>query len=119
PVLQHGLAGAAPRQRRRRARAGRDDTGGGIDRTQASAVPARGTTVPVLRWWTGRRARRVPGRARIPGGDAAGGVRHARRIRRAGLAAVRPPGNAVGATPRPRTTSDERRAGRRRGLGGL
>ena len=59
-----------------------------------------GTAVPVLRGRTGRRARRVSERARFAGRDAAGGVRHARRIRRARLAAVRPPGNALGATRR-------------------
>ena len=117
PVLQHRLALAAPRQCRGRERGGGDDANGGVDRPSPSAVPARRPAVPVLRRRSGRRARRVSGLARIVGGDASRGVRHAGRVRRARLAAVRPPGNALGAALRSRTTNDERRADRRRGLG--
>ena len=49
-------------------------------------------------------------------GDASRGVRHARRIRRARLAAVHPPGNALGAALRSRATNAQRRADRRRRL---
>ena len=49
-------------------------------------------------------------------GDASRGVRHARRVCRAWLAAVHPPGNALGAALRSRTTNDQRRADRRCGL---
>ena len=83
----------------------------GVDRPPPSAVPARGPAVPVLRGRSGRRARRVSGLARVFRGDASPGVRHTGGIRRARLAAVRPPGNALGAALRSRTT-DGRAASR-------
>ena len=110
PLLQHRRALAAPRQRRGRNRGGGDDARGGIDRPPPSAVPAGGPAVPVLRRRSGRRARGVSGLARVFRGDASPGVRHARRIRGTGLAAVRPPGNAPGAALRSRTTDAQRRA---------
>ena len=99
-----GVPLAAPCQCRRRTRGGGDDARDGVDRPPASAVPARGPAIPVLRGRSGRRARGVSGLARIFPGDASPGVRHTGGIRRARMDAVHPPGNALGAALRSRTT---------------
>ena len=85
--------------------------------TPTSSIPPPLTAVPVLRRRARRRTRGVSRRARIAGRDTSSGIRHAGRVRRARVAAVRPTGNALGSTCRPRTTNDARRADRRRGLG--
>ena len=117
PLLQHRFTRAAPCQCRRRKRRRRR-------RRQRRIRPATAirSSCPEAGSSCSSSAVRMPcaaciwARSNRPEVTRLVRVRHARRVRRARLAAVHPPGNALGAALRSRTTNDQRRADRRRGL---